>query len=227
MCAEVFLLLQNAKLYKTTDDTNIEDKLQNHLFYIDTNNLYSVGQSSPMPLGSYEWCTKEEIEQIKANIPNIDIDCEQEFILEVDMICPPDKHSDLASLPPLPYHKTLTFDKLSSYCQEILNVLKSEKEAKKYTAKKLVTDVTNKNKYIIHYRMLQMYFKMGLQLKKIHRIIKFEQRRYLKPYIDCCTTQRIDAVESGDSFNALLWKVAINASQRLMSRWKFQFSCHH
>ena len=48
----------------------IEDKLQNHLFYIDANNLYSVGQSSPMPFRSYEWCTKEEIEQIKANIHN-------------------------------------------------------------------------------------------------------------------------------------------------------------
>ena len=28
-----------------------------------------------MPFGSYEWCTTEEIEQIKTNIHNIDIDC--------------------------------------------------------------------------------------------------------------------------------------------------------
>ena len=196
---------------KTKDNTSIEDKLQNHLFYIDANNLYSVGQSSPMPFGSYEWCTKEKIEEIEKNINNIDIDSKEGYILEVDMICPPDKHSDLASLPPLPYHKKLTFDKLSPYSQEVLRVLKSEKEAKKYKAKKLVTDVTNKKKYVLHYRMLQMYLKMGLQLKKIHRIIKFEQRRYIKPYIDYCTTQRIKAVESGDSFNALLWKLAMNA----------------
>ena len=69
----------------TTNNTNIEDKLQNHLFYNDANNPYSVGQSSPMPFGSYEWCTKEEIEQIKDNFHNIDIDCEQGYILEVDM----------------------------------------------------------------------------------------------------------------------------------------------
>ena len=81
------------------------------------------------------------------------------------MICPQDKHSDLASLPPLPYHKKLLFNKLSPYSQEILCVLISEKEAKKYTAKKLVTDVTNKTKYVLHHLMLQMYFKMGLQLK--------------------------------------------------------------
>ena len=196
---------------KTSDNTNIEDKQQNHLFYIDANNLYSVGQSSPMPFGSYEWCTTEEIEQIKTNINNIDIDSKEGYILEVDIECPPDKHSDLASLPPLPYHKTLTFDNLSPYSQEILSLLKSETEAKKYKAKKLITDVTNKKKYVLHYRMLQMYLKMGLKLKKIHRIIKFEQRRYLKPYIDYCTEQRIKAVESGDSFNALLWKLAMNA----------------
>ena len=195
------------QIIKTTSNTNIGDELQNHLFNIDAN---SVGQSSPIPFGLYEWWTKEEIEQIKANIHNIDIDCVQGYILEVDLICPPDKHSDLASLPPLPYHKTLTFDKLSPYSQEILKVLKTEKEAKKYKAKKLVTDVTNKKKYVLHYQMLQMYLKMGLQVKKVHRIIKFEQRRYLKPYTDYCTTQRIKAVESGDSFNALLWKLAMN-----------------
>lgn len=196
---------------KTTNNVEIEDKLQNHLLYIDANNLYSVGQSSPMPFGSYEWCSKEEIAQIKIHINNIDIDCPQGYILEVDLLCPLEIHSNLASLPPLPYHKTLTFNQLSPYSQKILKLLKTEKEAKKYKAKKLVTDVTNKRKYVLHYRMLQMYLKMGLKLKKIHRIIKFEQRRYLKPYIDYCTAQRVKAVEAGDSFNALLWKLAMNA----------------
>ena len=82
---------------KTTNNTNIEDKLQNQLFCIDANNLYSVDQSSPIPFGSYEWCTKEEIEQIIAYIHNID--CEQGYILEVDLICPP----DIQIL--LPYHR--------------------------------------------------------------------------------------------------------------------------
>ena len=85
--------------------------------------------------------------------------------------------------------------------------LNRKKKQKNTRQKKIVTDVTNKKSM---YRMLQMYLKIGLQLKKVHRIIKFEQRRYLKTYIDYCTTQRIKAVESGDSFNALLWKLAMN-----------------
>ena len=196
---------------KTGKGQKLEDKIQNHLFYIDANNLYSVGQSSPMPFGSYAWCTDAEIKHIVEHIHEIEIDYHQGFILEVDLICPPEIHSNLASLPPLPYHKTIRYNDLSPYSQDILNKLKTAKIAKQYKSEKLVTDVNNKEKYVLHYRMLQMYLKMGLKLAKVHRVIKFEQRRYLKPYIDYCTEQRIKAVAQGDSFNALLWKLAMNA----------------
>ncbi len=198
--------------YTTTANfQDVDDKIQNHLFYIDANNLYSVGQSSPMPFGSYAWCTNQEIEEITKNLMNFKIDSQFGFIFEVDLICPPEKHSDFASLPPLPYHKSMTFSDLSPYSQKVLKAIKTEKIAKKYEATKLVTDLTEKNKYVVHYRLLQTYLKMGVHLKKVHRIIRFEQRDYLKKYIDYCTEQRIKAVAAGDSFNALLWKLAMNA----------------
>ena len=196
---------------KTKENENIDSKIQNHLLYIDANNLYSVGQSSPMPFGSYAWCTDEEIDHISKHIHEIPIDYPQGFILEADLVCPPEKHSDFASLPPLPYHKTITFNDLSPHSQKMFQKIKTKQELKQYKSKKLVTDVTDKIKYVLHYRTLQMYLKMGLKLKRVHRAIKFEQRRYLCPYIDYCTEQRVKAVERGDSFTALLWKLAMNA----------------
>ncbi len=196
---------------KTKENENIDSKIQNHLLYIDANNLYSVGQSSPMPFGSYAWCTDEEIDHISKHIHEIPIDYPQGFILEADLVCPPEKHSDFASLPPLPYHKTITFNDLSPHSQKMFQKIKTKQELKQYKSKKLVTDVTDKIKYVLHYRTLQMYLKMGLKLKRVHRAIKFEQRRYLCPYIDYCTEQRVKAVEKGDSFTALLWKLAMNA----------------
>ena len=56
--------------------------------------------------------------------------------------------------------------------------------------KKLVCNLCNKKKYVVHIRSLKQALNHGLQLKKVHRIIEFNQEAWLKPYIDMNTELR-------------------------------------
>ena len=59
--------------------------------------------------------------------------------------------------------------------------------------KKLVCNLFNKKKYVAHINALKQALNHGLKLKKIHRIIEFNQEAWLKPYIDMNTELRKEA----------------------------------
>ena len=55
---------------------------------------------------------------------------------------------------------------------------------------KLVANLHDKTEYVIHKRNLKQALNQGLVLKKVHRVIKFNQNAWLKPYIDMNTDLR-------------------------------------
>ena len=55
---------------------------------------------------------------------------------------------------------------------------------------KLIPNLRDKEKYVLHYKNLKQYLDLGLQLTRIHRGIKFEESEWLKPYIDMNTKLR-------------------------------------
>ena len=42
----------------------------------------------------------------------------------------------------------------------------------------------DKEKYVMHIRVLEQVLNRGLVLRKTHRVIQFNQKDWLKPYID-------------------------------------------
>ena len=59
--------------------------------------------------------------------------------------------------------------------------------------KKLVANFFDKEKYVLHYENFQLYLRLGLKLKKIHRVLEFIQSQWLKPYIEFNTQKGIEA----------------------------------
>ena len=58
---------------------------------------------------------------------------------------------------------------------------------------KLIPNLFDKQKYVIHIRALDQTLKHGLILEKIHRAIEFDQSDWIKSYIDFNTHLRTQA----------------------------------
>ena len=74
--------------------------------------------------------------------------------------------------------------------------------------KKIVCNLHNKKKYVVHIKSLKQALNHGLKFIKVYRIIEFNQKAWLKPYIDMNTELRKLAK---DDFEKDLFKLMNNA----------------
>jgi len=184
-------------------DSSLPNK---YISYLDMNNLYGRAMIDPLPVSDFRFLKVAEIMHLKKKLVEIPEDAEIGYVLEVDLDYPTHLHKLHNDYPLAPEHLDITPDMLSPYCQELCEKLHKKPPTKNT---KLVPNLMNKRKYIVHYRNLQFYMKMGLQLKYIHRVIQFKQSRWLKPYIDFNTNKRQLATTD---FEKNLYKLCNNAA---------------
>ena len=144
-----------------------KDEESSYIQYLDANNLYGWAMSKKLPVNGFRWLDRDKINEINEEfIKNFNENNNKVYIFEVDVEYPKrlhDLHSDLPFLP------------------ERMEINK---------CKKLVCNLSNKKKYVIHLNSLKQALNHGLKLKKIHRVIEFNQEAWLKPYIDMNTELR-------------------------------------
>ena len=62
----------------------------------------------------------------------------------------------------------------------------------KYSAadRKLILGLLPKKNYKVYYKNLECYLKLGAKVTQVHRILKFDEKPFLKEYIDLNTELR-------------------------------------
>ena len=170
------------RLAEASDEPD-EDGMKDFLLYLDANNLYGWAMSQSLPTGGLTW---EEADFSPDAWPD---DGERGCLLEVDIHCPSELHDFFKDYPPAPEKMEITFDMLSSRQRELLIAFTDSPEA--WTSvPKLVPSLDSKTKYVVHYRALKLYLQLGMKVTKVHRIVSFDQRPWLREYIDFNTAQR-------------------------------------
>ena len=146
-----------------------KNKPSKYVMYVDANNLYGGAMSEKLPTHGFKWLSGGEMKKLFNN-QVLQVWEKIPCILEVDLEYPENLH-DL--------HNDYPF------CPERVEC--------KNGVEKLIPNLRNKTKYVIHYRNLIQCLKAGLKLKKIHRGIKFVESDWMKPYIEMNTNLRAKA----------------------------------
>ena len=164
-----------------------ENKPSKYIMYLDANNLYGWAMSQYLPTGGFKWMTQKQIDNI--DLAKYKEDSKNGLILEVDLKYPQDLHNFHNDYPLAPEKVKVTDSMLSNYSKRI---------ADKYNIStglvyKLIPTLSNKEKYVLHYRNLQLYIDLGLKFSKVHRVLEFNQSPWLKQYIAFNTEKRKNA----------------------------------
>ena len=143
-----------------------KNKPSKYLMYLDANNLYGCAMSEKLPTHGFKWLLDREIGKLFNN-QVLQVWEKIPCILEVDLEYPENLH-DL--------HNDYPF------CPERVKC--------KNGVEKLIPNLNDKTKYVIHYKNLIQCLRAGIKLKKIHSGIKFVESEWMKPYIDKNTNLR-------------------------------------
>ena len=162
ICQSIYRYAKTSNKYKKDYD---ESKELSYIQYWDVNNLYGWAISQKLSVNNVEWI-KDTSQFNEDFIRNYNKESDEGYFLEVDVQYLEklhERHND------------------SPFVPEKMKIEKVEK---------LVANLHHKTECVIHIRNLKQALNYGLILKKVHRVIKFNQNVWLKSYNDMNTDLR-------------------------------------
>ena len=138
-----------------------------YLQYLDANRLSGWAMIQNLPTHGFKW--KEEEDVTPEKIDKLVKKDKREYLLEVNVEYPKELHENHNKLP---------------FLTEKMKISRVEK---------LVPNLKDKKGYVVHIKALDQALKHDLKLKNVHRVIEFQQSRWMKAYIMLNSRLRKDA----------------------------------
>jgi len=157
----------------------------------------------PLPVGGFRWLRDDEFDVNVVDgkdLRTIHSHDPTGYILEVDLEYPSGLHPAHNDFPLAPEKLEVTSDMLSEYCRSF--------NLKQIKCQKLIPNLQNKTKYVLHYRTLQLYVQLGLVVTRVYRVLSFTQLAWMASYIDLNTRMRQAATSE---FEKNFYKLANNS----------------
>jgi len=185
-----------------------KDLMDEYILYLDANNLYGYSMCQYLPQRNFKWSTNKKFklnqdlnykkfDKVKKFIQSIPdehttgytIDCDLTFDqLDEDNKINVEKTKQLQdymnNYPLAPENIQIKKDMLNEWQQE--DYMESK-------VTKLTTNFMDKSNYVINYRILKLYLELGIRIKKINRVLKYDQSDYMRSYIEKNTNERKNA----------------------------------
>ncbi|MEH0008405.1 MAG: hypothetical protein V6Z82_06750 [Flavobacteriales bacterium] len=162
-----------------------KSRIKTYIIYLDANNLYGSAMSEYLPIGNFKWLrnmekfTEEKVKSMKK-------DGKRGAILEVSLKYPKELHDAHNGYPLAPEKIKIGEERLSPYQKGLLERFRH----KPTDCEKLTLTLEDKNNYVLHYRNLQFYLEQGMKLTKVHKVLEFDQEKWMEPYIRMNTELR-------------------------------------
>ena len=160
------------------------NELSSFILYLDANNLYGAGMSSYLPYKNFKWNNDVWNED---KILALEDKSLKGYHFKVDLEYPKELH-DLHNGYALCSENMLVKNEMLNDFQ------KQERKDGKIT--KLITTFYDKIEYGMNYRYLKLALQLGLKIKKIHKVIEYDQLNFMEGYIMKNTNERAKAKNS-------------------------------
>ena len=193
------------------------DPLHPHKFilFLNANNLYGKAMMEHLPMWGFRWMERDEltVEYIMALSDEGDYGC----FIEYTLMYPDILHDFHDDYPLVPVKRKITYSDLS-----LTTCLMCDRHNLKRTLnkEKLLTTFEKRACYVLHYRNLKLYLRLGMRMEELRAGLLFKQKPVMKEYVEFNSLQCFHARHDFDVdfykllSNSLFGKMIENPEKR-------------
>ena len=172
----------------------------------------------PLPTSDFEWVNEDKLDNLLSvmqetkrmnkdtMVRGLDERRRVGVFLEVDFHYPESIKEKTKDLPLAVEKLSVTEDMLSDNQADVYKMSYGRERVP--ASCKLLGTQNDKKNYIIHYKLLDLYLQLGLEVTKIHQGITFTESLFMKEWVDYCTKNRASAESA---FYKAMWKLSVNS----------------